>query len=166
MEQFNNCIKKIESLCELESQIDKEQLILCDDMQNTFFVINLDDTQKVGIGYYDYGVPPGFQYSQNGELLYVGVGRNLLCINIYQSKVLFNEDLQSVFYELLYDWKKNYICVICELDVYCYCLQKQKWKMGFRSIINEYSIIDNNVFILCDDGIEYLFTLEEGKLVV
>lgn len=36
MEQVNIHVKKVENFGELESQVDKEQLILCDDMQNTF----------------------------------------------------------------------------------------------------------------------------------
>lgn len=165
MEQVDIHIKKIDSLGELESQVDKEQLILCDDMQNTFFIVNFNNIRKLGVAYYDYGIALDFQCSRDGGLLYLGFGKNFLCIDTYENKILVNDNLQSVFYELCYDSKKNYICVICELDVYCYCTEKQNWRMGFRDIIVDYNIIDNaKISILCDDGVEYVFFLEDGKI--
>lgn len=166
MEQVDIHIKKIDSLGELESQIDKEQLILCDDMQNSFFIINYDNVRKLGVAYYDYGVAPDFQYSGDDSLLYSGFGKNFLCIDIYEDKILVNDNLPSVFYELCYDSNKYYICVICELDVYCYCAGKQIWEMGFRDIIVDYNIIDDaKISILCEDGVEYIFFLKDGKIV-
>ncbi len=136
-------------------------MILCDDMQNTFLIVNFDNVQKIGIAYYDYGVAPDFQCSGDGELVYLGIGKNFLCIDIYENKVLVNDNLQSVFYELCYDSNKNHICAICELDLYCYCAEKQKWKMGFRDIIVDYNIIDDTkISISCDNGVEYIFLLE------
>lgn len=166
MEQVDIHIKKIDSLDELESQVDKEQLILCDDMQNSFFIINYDNVRKLGVAYYDYGVAPDFQYSGDNSQLYLGFGKNFLCIDTYEDKILVNDNLQSVFYELCYDSNKYYICVICELDVYCYCAGKQIWEMGFRDIIVDYNIIDNaKISILCEDGVEYIFFLKDGKIV-
>lgn len=166
MEQVDIHIKKIDSLSELVSQVDKERLILCDDMQNTFFIVNFDNAQKLGVAYYDYGVTPDFQCSVDGALLYLGFGKNFLCIDTYENRILVNDNLQSVFYELCYDSNMNYICVICELDIYCYCAEKQKWKIGFRNIIVDYNIIDNTkISILCDDGVEYIFSLKDGKIV-
>ena len=165
MEQVNIHVKKVENFGELESQVDKEQLILCDDMQNTFLIVNLENNRKLGIAYYDYGVALDFQYSSDGTLLYLGFGKKFLCIDIYKNKVIVNENLQSLFYELCLHTNKNYICVICELDVYCYCAEKQKWKMGFRDIIVEYNIIDDaKISILCDDGEGYILFLEDGKI--
>lgn len=70
MDKGNICIKKIDSLDELESQVDKEQLIYCDNMQNTFIIINFDDVQKIGIAYYDYGVVPDYLCSGDGAIFY------------------------------------------------------------------------------------------------
>lgn len=163
MDQIN--IKKLNSLSELKNQVNKKQLILCDDIQNTFFIINFDNTQKIGVAYYDYGIPPSFQYSIDGTLLYIGIGKNFLCISIYEKKILINDSLQSIFYELLYDSNKNHICVICELDIYCYYSRIQKWKIGFRDIIVNYNIIDDSkIAISCDNNIEYIFFLENGKM--
>ena len=159
-------IEKIDSFGELESLLDKEQLILCDDMQNKFFIVNFDNVRKLGVAYYDYGVAPDFQCSGDSSLFYLGFGENFLCIDIYEDRILVNDKLQSVFYELCYDSNKNYICVICELDVYCYCAEKLKWKMGFRDIIIDYKIIDDTkISILCNDGVEYIFFLKDGNIV-
>lgn len=159
--------EKKESLCELESQVDKEQLILCDDIQNTYLVIKYNDLQKMGVAYYDYGISPDFLYSQDGKFLYLGFGKKFMCIDMCGNRILNNDNLQSVFYEFIYDFSENYICVICELDVYCYCGNTQKWKMGFKDIVNDYSIIDDTkILVVCDDGTEYLFSLEDGKILV
>ena len=165
MEEENIYIEKIESFYELENKIDKEQLVLCDNVQNAFVIIHLKKSFQIGIAYYDYGIPIDFQFSKNNELLYLGVGKNFLCIDMKKNRILINNVLQSVFYELLCDLNKNYICVICELDVYCYYLKKQQWRMGFRDIVVDYSIINDKLSILCDDGRQYMFYLESGKIV-
>lgn len=136
MEKDNVHIKKIDSLNELKCQINEEKLILCNEIQNTFLVISFDKVQKIGIAYYNYGILPDFQYSDDRRLFYLGVGKNLICIDILQNKVLVNDVLQSVFFELLYDFKKKYICVICEMDVYCYYSGRQKWRVALGDIIN------------------------------
>ena len=165
MEQGSINVKKMENWGELENQVDKEHLILCDDKQNTFLIVNFKNNRKLGIAYYDYGVALDFQYSRDGILLYLGVGKKLLCIDTYKNKIIVDKNLQSLFYELCYDTNKNYICVICELDIYCYCAEKQKWKMGFRDIIVEYNIIDDaKISILCDNGEGYVLFLENGKI--
>jgi hypothetical protein len=167
LEQANIQFEKKESLCELESQVNKEQLILCDDIQNTFLVIKYNNSQNIGIAYYNYGLTPDSLYSQDDKFLYLGFGKKFICIDICGNKIVNNENLQSVFYEFLCDSNKDYICVICELDVYCYCNNTQKWKMGFKDIVNDYSIIDDTkVLIVCEDGMEYLFSLEDGKILV
>lgn len=165
MKQGDFQIEKVESMGELESLVDKEHLIFCDDMQNAFLIINFKDGQKIGVAYYNYGITPECQYSGDDTLLYLGVGKNFFCINTCKNEVLVNDNLQSIFYELRYDSNRGYVCVICELDVYCYYNGKQKWKMGFRDTIVDYNIIDDaKIFIMCDDGTEYIFYLEDGKI--
>lgn len=166
MEKANIHVKKAENLSELESQVNNEHLILCDDIQNTFLIVDFDNNLKLGLAYYDYGIALDFQYSGDGLLLYLGFGEKFLCIDTCENRVIVNETLQSILYELCYDKNRNYICVICELDIYCYYREKQKWKMGFRDIIVGYNVInDTQVSILCDNGEEYIFSLEDGKMV-
>ena len=164
MEQANIYINKLDSLAELENQIDKDQLMIFDDMQNAFIVINFD-VYKMGIAYYEYGIAPDCRCSDDGTVLFIGFGMNFLCMDVCKRKISVHEKLQSIFYEFLYDSKQIFLCVICELDVYCYSVGKLKWKMGFRDIILNYSIIDDiMIFISCDDGFEYVFFLEDGKI--
>lgn len=165
MGQADIQIIKIDGLCELESQVNKEQLILCDDMQNKFFIISFNNVHILGVAYYDYGTALEIQFSRDDTLLYLGAGKNFLCIDTYENKVLINDKLQSVFYELCYDINMDYVCVVCELDVYCYYLRRQKWKRGFGDIIVGYNIIDNNkISIKCDDESEYMLLLEDGSM--
>ena len=98
MKKENVYIEKIESFYELKNKIDKEQLVLCDNVQNAFVIIHLKKSFQIGIAYYDYGIPIDFQFSKNNELLYLGVGENFLCIDMKKNRILINNVLQSVFY--------------------------------------------------------------------
>ena len=38
--------------------------------------------------------------------------------------------------------------------------------MGFRDIVTKYWLVnDKSICVLCDDGLDYAFSLESGKLV-
>lgn len=166
MEPYNVQFEKKESLYELESQVNKESLILCDDIQNNFMIVEYDDAHRIGIAYYDYGITPAFFYSQDYTYLYLGVGKKLISIDLIENKIIENENLQSLFYEFICDSKKNYVCVICELDLYCYLGNKLSWKIGFKDIVCDYSIVDDSkISIKCDDGMEYLFSLKDGTVM-
>jgi hypothetical protein len=166
MEQFIIQFEKKENLLDLKSQVSKDKLILCDDIQNTFIVVKLNNSHNIGIAYYSYGLSLNSFYSQDNTFFYLGFGKTFLCIDIYRSKILYNQKLQSVFYEFLYDSNKGYICLICELDVYCYYKNSLKWKIGFEDILNDYSIIDDTkLSILCNNGEDYLISLKEGNIL-
>lgn len=47
---------------------------------------------------------------------------NFLGIDLYQERVVINKKLQSVFYEIVHDSTREYICIVCELELYCYFL--------------------------------------------
>lgn len=159
-------IKEFENFYYLKECVCEEKLIVCNDMQNHFFAIYLDGKIMLGIAYYHYGIDPQLLCSKDGDFLYVGFGMNFLGIDLYQERVVINEKLQSVFYEIVYDSTKEHICIVCELDLYCYFLGKIKWSMGFRDIVTKYWLVnDKNICILCDDGLKYAFSLESGKFV-
>lgn len=129
-------------------------------------IIQYNDAHRIGIAYYDYGITPAFLYSQDYRYLYLGFGKKLISIDLNENEIIENENLQSVFYEFIYDSKKNYVCVICELDLYCYFGNKCLWKIGFKDIIGDYGIVDDSkISIECDDGMEYLFSLEDGGVI-
>lgn len=165
MEHDKIVVRKIDSLRELENLVVIEQIILCDEIQNTFLLLELYHNKKIGVAYYDYGVPPDFCH-YNNQSIYIGLGVKLLCIDVCKNKVVLNHTLQSVFYELLLVCNQKYLCVICELNIYCYLGFKKKWSQGFRNIINSYKIIDDtDILIHCDDNTEYLFSAESGEIL-
>ena len=78
-------------------------------------------------------------------------------------------DIKIKEFESLY-YLKECVCeknlIVCELDLYCYFLGKIKWSMGFRDIVTKYWLVnDKSICVLCDDGLDYAFSLESGKLV-
>lgn len=106
MELYNIQFEKNESLYELESKVDKENIIVCDDIQNTYMIIEYDDSHRIGIAYYDYGITPAFLYSQDYTYLYLGFGKKLMCIDLNENTIIESENLPSVFYEFICDSKK------------------------------------------------------------
>lgn len=129
-------------------------------------IIEYDDSHRIGIAYYDYGITPAFLYSQDYTYLYLGFGKKLICIDLSENTIIENENLPSVFYEFICNCKKNYVCVICELDLYCYWKNKFLWKIGFKDVVSDYGIVDNSkILIECEDGMEYLFFLKDGRLI-
>ena len=164
MEHGEIVSRKIDSFRELENLVNIEQILFCDEIQNTFLLLEFYNKKKMGVAYYDYGVSPDFKFMDNNKRVYIGLGINLIYVDVCKNKVMFNHTLHSVFYELLFSHNKKYICVVCELDVYCYSGYEKKWSQGFRNIINDFKIInDANILIKCDDNTEYLFSIENGE---
>ena len=166
MKNLNVIFEKKENIHEMENLIGKEKITLCDEIQNNFLIICFDDIRAFGIAYYDYGIKPDYYYSITHKCLYLGVGMKFICMNTEQEKIVTNDNLKSVFYEILVCSNGEFICVICELNAYCYCNGKQIWEMGFSDIIVDYIIINNEqIIITCDDGRRYTLILQNGKLV-
>lgn len=163
---MNISFEKVDSIYEMECLIDRERIVFCDETQNTFLIICFDNNRAFGIAYFDYGIKPGLYYSINYRNLYLGFGIKFIAIDITQKKMLINDSLKSVFYEILTSSDMKFIYVICELDVYCYCNEKQVWERGFSDIIVDYNIIDNEqIVIVCDDGRRYTLIMQNGELV-
>ena len=61
------------------------------------------------------------------------------------------------------EWTVPTVRGILENPVY---LGKIKWSMGFRDIVTKYWLVnDKSICVLSDDGLDYAFSLESGKLV-
>ncbi len=166
MGQYGIVSRKIDSFRELENLVNLEQIIFCDEIQNTFLLLEFYHKERMGIAYYDYGVPLDFKFLDSNKRVYLGLGINFIYIDMCKNEVIFNHRLHSVFYELLIANNRKYICVVCELDVYCYSVQGKRWSQGFKNIINNFYIVDDaNVLIKCDDNTEYLFSLENGEIL-
>lgn len=158
--------RKVDSYRELKCLVGcKDQLLLCDDMQNSYLLLEFAD-KKFGIAYYDYGVPPNSQYFKEINYYYLGLGINFLCINVKTNKLLFNHKLNSVFMDLIYDSEKRYICVICELDIYCYYQGVREWRRSFSSIVIDFKLLDRRkVLIICDDGNQFILSIYNGDII-
>lgn len=166
MEDGKVVITKIDTLGELENLVNKKNLILCDEMQNTFLLLEFYNKKKMGIAYYDYGIPADIKILDISEKMYIGLGISFLNINICKNEVIFNHTLQSVFFELLFAKNNTIIYVVCELDVYCYSMQGRKWLHGFWNIINDFKIIDDsNIYIKCEDNRRYVLSVENGEIL-
>lgn len=164
MNQEDIRINNIDSLGELRNKVKKDQLIICDDSPNSFCIVNFNDVREYGVAYCHYGISQAFQYSGDGTILYWGIGMRLMCLDTCEYKILVDDSLSSVFFELCYDSSKNYICVICELDVYGYYMGKRIWERGVRDIIVGYEVIDGNtISILSNDGLRFEYIMKDGK---
>lgn len=165
MNQKDIRITNIDSLGELRNKVKKDQLIICDDSLDSFCIVNFNNVREYGVAYYHYGISQAFQYSGDGTMLYWGIGMRLMCLDTCEYKILVDDSLSSVFFELCYDSSKNYICVICELDVYGYYMGKRIWKRGVSDIIVGHKVIDGKIIsILCYDGLRFEFFMQDGKL--
>lgn len=158
--------RKIDSYRELKYLLDcKDQLLLCDDIQNSYLLLEFAN-EKFGIAYYDYGVPPNSQYFEESNYFYLGLGINFLCFNVTTNKLLFNHTLNSVFMELIYDSERKYLCLICELDIYCYYEGVREWKRSFNSIVIAFKLLDERkVLIICDDGNQFILSIDDGDVI-
>lgn len=166
MEQYILQYSKMDNFDALEGKIDKENIVLCDDIQNTFIVIAYDDVHRIGIAYYNYGIKPAYMYSEDCKYLYLGFGKKMICIDLNKNRITERESLSSIFYELISDSRRNYVCVVCELDLYCYQGNTNLWKIGFKDVIEEYQMVDDSkISIKCSDGTDYLFQLKNGELI-
>lgn len=159
-------IDKIDSARELESVIPRDNIITFDEIQNTYYKISIDEKFIVGVEYCSHGIKINYMLVHDESLLFIGIGMHLLCIDMKNKKILFTKELQSVFYEIIADTNHNYLCIVCELDIYCYVMEKEVWKMGFRDILIDFNIIDNKIiFALCDNGEEFKISIEDGKIL-
>ncbi|RDU24560.1 hypothetical protein [Anaerosacchariphilus polymeriproducens] len=166
MTEIDIQVFRVSSLEELEETVDKVNIFKYDDVQNEFNVLTIGKEKKIGITYYNYGIDPEIVCDKDNKVIYVGFGKNLMVINTSDGKVLSDDNLQSIFYEFLTDSKGERIYIICELDVYCYNLNAVLWNIGFKDIINDYSIVDDKrIYISCDDGTDIYLSLDNGSVL-
>lgn len=157
-------LKDVESLLFLENKLCDKPLITSDDRQNKFYYVEANNKVICGITYYNYGIRPSFVMENNNRNLWIGFGKKVFCIDIFSLEIKLEEELVSIFYEVISDSVKKYICVICELDIYCFTSYKNIWKVGFKDIINEFEIDnDKKIKVRCNTD-EFLVMLANGKV--
>ena len=159
-------IYQIDSARELETAIYVDDIITLGETQNTYCKINICGDYIIGVKYCNYGIDIDYKFSCDESLLYIGVGMYLLCIDINQKTILFIKELQSVFYEIIADNSHNYLCIMCELNIYCYAKVKEVWKIGLRDILNDFNIVDENILsVMCENGDELKISISDGKIL-
>lgn len=159
-------IKYVDNLTVLVGISNFMPILLSDEIQNKFCYFEVSNDITCGIAYYDYGVKPDFMMDEDNACLFIGFGKKIICIDIINKKIIFEHELPSIFYEIVSDSHKRYICAVCELDVYCFHSSKLAWKMGFRDIINKYQIEkDYDMKIECENGEEIVMALCNGSVI-
>ena len=159
-------IYQMDSARELETVIHADDIISLGETQNSYCKINISGDYVIGVKYYNYGIDIDYKLFCDVSLLYVGIGMYLLCIDVNQKAILFIKELQSVFYEIIADTSHNYLCIMCELNIYCYTKVKEVWKIGLSDILNDFNIVDENILsVMCENGEEIKLLISNGKIL-
>ena len=155
---------KIEEMLNFKDlKLNNVSIITCDEMQNKFLCVKKDGKPCLGVAYYNYGITYSYAIDKKKDMLYLAIGKNIICFNLNSNTIILNEELQSVVIGLVCDKEKRYVCVVCDLDIVCYSKGKKIWGMGFRDSINDYSLVEESkIEIICSDG-KYIFSLVNGK---
>lgn len=166
MEEKMINIYQLDSARELEAAICEDDIITLGKVQNAYCKINICDDYAIGIKYCNYGIDIDYELFSDKSLLYIGVGMYLLCIDVNLKTILFIKELQSVFYEILTDASHDYLCIMCELNIYCYTKVKEVWEIGLSDILNDFNIVDENILsITCENGEEIKLSISDGKIL-
>lgn len=159
-------IDKIDSARELESIIPKDNIITLDELQNTYCKISINEDFIIGVKYCSYGINIDYMFVNDESLLFIGIGMHLLCIDLENKEVLFTKKLQSVFYEIIANSNRDYLCIVCELNIYCYTMEKEAWEIGFRDILTDFNIIEDDIIsVFCENGEKFKIAIRNGKIL-
>lgn len=159
-------IVKFDSIYELIEQLSEEKIMVIDDNHNRYIGIKSNDDVLIGIAYCNYGISEDIYFDENNSLLYLGVGKSIICVDVLNSKSILNRELNSVFYNFICQSEDSKVIVVCELDVYCYSCSKLVWKVGFREMVAEAFMTERNVLkVICEDNSELCIDVSEGKYI-
>ena len=94
--------------------------------------------------------------------MFIGFEQKIIGIDCNRKKELFQQDTLSIFYEFIIT--SYCVLAICELEIYAFDSEcKLVWFSGFRDIIEDYDILDEEtISIRCDNGDNSLFALKDG----
>ena len=153
-------IDKKESLGELERVIKSNKLLKLDDVCNEYYYIAIEDNFIIGIACNSCGVDLEYRSADIDDIVYIGIGVHLLCLDVNSRNICFCKTLPSVFI------LGCYYVVICELDLYVYKNNNQLWKIGFRDIVIDYELIDDKyIKVLTEGGEETIFSIYDGNVI-
>lgn len=160
-------ILNFDSFYELIEKLGKEKITIIDDNHNRYIAIKWNDDVLIGVAYCDFGISEDVYFDENNNLLYLGVGENIICADVLNSKIILNDKLSSIFLNFLSQSRDLKVIIVCELDVYCYYCSKLVWRVGFREIVTGAFITERNVLkIVCEDNSEIFIDINEGKYII
>lgn len=164
MNELNIVINKKESLEELRRLVNANNLMSFDETCNAYYHLTIVDDYSIGIACNDCGGDIEYIVSNN-RYMYIGVGLHLVCVDILKKDICFDKNLNSVFCEFLSDSSRNYFAAICELDLCVYKNESILWKIGFRDMVVDYKLIDDQyIKVVSDRGEEILFSISDGSV--
>ncbi len=165
MTPVNIKIENVDSLRELQNLVSKENIIVCNDVTNSYCTFEIDNNCRFGVAYCNYGIGLSYQADVSRGLVYLMAGDMLICIDYINKQVAFAEKMGSVIYELLADSKNNFVVVFCELDVYVYSGTDLKWKLGFGEILETCEIRnDEYLYIVSESNESFLLSIKDGSI--
>ena len=103
-----------------------------------------------------------FEFDDVHNVCYIGAGQNLLLIDIENKEILFNKLLFSPILDVIDI--ENTIYIICDLELICYSDKKEKWKLGFRELITNYKLLEDDRLWLDCEGDEWTINLSDGTV--
>lgn len=160
-------ILRFDNFYELIEKLGKEKIKVIDDNHNRYIAIKWNDDVLIGVAYCNFGVSEDVYFDENNNLLYLGVGENIICVDVLNGKSILNSRLSSVFFNFLSQNGDSKVIIVCELDVYCYFCSKLVWRVGFREIVTGAFITERNVLkIICENNSEMCIDINEGKCII
>lgn len=160
-------ILRFDNFYELIEKLGKEKIKVIDDNHNRYIAIKWNDDVLIGVAYCNFGVSEDVYIDENNNLLYLGVGENIICVDVLNGKSILNSRLSSVFFNFLSQNGDSKVIIVCELDVYCYSCSKLVWRVGFREIVTGAFITERNVLkIICENNSEMCIDINEGKCII
>lgn len=162
---YRYTIVRVESIDELRENIEEKNIYFSDNIYNRFDEIYLNGEKICGLVYYDYGISVKYYIDVINSRGFIGFGKKIICIDS-KGKLYFEEELDSIFYELQPVSFGQFLIVICELDVYCFNCERLIWKIGFKDIVSDFNIIDNDTIeIISNEKDSFIFKVSNGVLL-
>ena len=155
-------INRFDSFDEMKWKLGEKPLIFCEEEQSRYAIISIGDSFEFGLAYNVYGIDLMFEFDDINNVCYIGAGQNLLLIDIENKEILFNKPLFSPILDVIYI--ENTIYVICDLELICYSDKKEKWKLGFRELITNYKLLEDDRLWLDCEGDEWIINLSDGTV--
>ncbi|GEM_PF-6948742 len=143
----------------LQEVVNNENIVICEEMHNSYLSVRCDD-KVFGVAYYCFGTKAQICFDEKHGLLFIGAGASFVCVSILLDKPLVKEELFSPFYEIVLVGEK--LCVVCELEVFCFVAGVEAWRASFGEIISGFSNDNKTMFLEFFDGTKCDICIQDG----